>query len=247
MKCKTGNYYFGKYNNEKVIIKKVDITKDVLILNEFIFWKEQKGQLFYPNMIGVLIKYDYAYIIFKKDFEINLKNKLKFEKKLNFSFENKIKVARQLLNLLNSFKNNNIQHKELRSDIICLDSDNNLKLLDYGEFVELNSQNVEEIKNEINKYSPPEHINEEDINENFDIYSFGCLLFELFSIKDNKNNENNNDLSTINVDNNLSKILSQKINPLFLNIIKKCIEPDKEKRIKFDELYSNLNLILDSY
>ena len=246
-KCKTGNFYFGKYNNEKVIIKKVDITKDVLILNEFIFWNDQKGQLFYPNMIGVLIKYDYAYIILKNDFGINLKNKLKFEKKLNFSFEDKIKVVRQLLNLLNAFKNNNIPHKELRSDIIGIDSENNIKLLDYGNWVELNTENDEEIKNEINKYAPPENINEEEINESYDIYSFGCLLVELFSNEENKNNEKNKDSNINNDDNNLSKLLSQKINPLFLNIIKKCLEKDKEKRIKIDELYYNLELVLDRY
>ena len=247
VKCKTGNFYFGKYNNQKVIIKKVDITNDVLILNEFIFWNEQKMQLFYPNMIGVLIKYNYAYLIFKNEVEMNLKNKLKFEKKLNLSFENKIKIARQLLNLLNDFKKNNIQHKGLRSDIIGLDSDNNIKLLDYGEFVELNSENDQEIKNEINKYAPPEYINGGDINESYDIYSFGCLLIELFSNKENNSNENKNDTNKINDNDNLSKILSQNINPLFLKIIKKCIEPDKEKRITIDELDNNLELILNHY
>ena len=54
-KCKTGNFYFGSYDNKKVIIKKVDIAKDDLILNEFIFWNEQMAQIFYPNLIGVLL------------------------------------------------------------------------------------------------------------------------------------------------------------------------------------------------
>ena len=40
-KCKTGNFYYGKYNQENVIIKKVDITKDELILNEFFFGKSK--------------------------------------------------------------------------------------------------------------------------------------------------------------------------------------------------------------
>ncbi len=30
-----GNFYYGEYNNKKIIIKVVDITKDEKILNEF--------------------------------------------------------------------------------------------------------------------------------------------------------------------------------------------------------------------
>ena len=65
-KCKTGNFYYGIYNNQKVIIKKIDITKDELILNELEFWKSKADPSFYLKMINVLIKNNYDYIIFEK-------------------------------------------------------------------------------------------------------------------------------------------------------------------------------------
>ena len=248
-KCKTGNFYYGNYMNEKVIIKELDITKDELILNEFIFWNEQKENLFFPHIIGVLIKYNYAYIIFKNEFNITLENRLLLQKKEELSIDNKIKIARQLLNLLNYFENNTIHHNELRSSIISLDSDNNIKILDYGQLIELNSDIEENIKNDINKYSPSK-----TINENFDIYSFGCILVDLFSLEKNNIQEKNkiiNDPNEINNQNNAEnhedKKKIDKVNPLFKSIIQRCIEPDKNKRIKLDELNNNLQLIFDCY
>ena len=186
-KCKTGNFYFGNYMSKKVLIKKIDISKDELILSEFIFWNEQKENSFYPNIIGVLIKYNYAYIIFKNEINITLEESLILEKKEDLIIDNKIKIAKQLLNLLNYFEENKYHHNELRSSIIGLDSNNNIKILDYGQLIELNSDIDENIKNDINKYSPSENI-----NEAFDIYSFGCILVDLFSIKKNNIQENYN-------------------------------------------------------
>ena len=264
-KCKTGDFYFGYYKNKKVIIKKVDITKDDLILNEFIFWNEQSGQLFYPNMIGVLLKYGYAYIIFKKDFIFTLKDILKIHKK-ELTNTNKIKIVRQLLVLLNFYEKNNIKHNELRSSIIGLDSDYIIKIIDYGKLVELNCQkeDIKDVEDEIKKYSPPEvveFINDdyEQINDNFDIYSFGKILVDIFSsknIENNKDDININKIDDINIneinnkeeeEDNYNKNNTNKINFLLSSIINRCIEKDKNKRIKIDELNNNMQLVLDSY
>ena len=249
-KCKTGNFYFGSYDNKKVIIKKVDITKDDLILNEFIFWNEQMAQLFYPNLIGVLLKYSYAYIIFKNDFVTTLKNRLNQSHKKELTIKNKIKIVRQLLVLINFFKNNNIIHNGLRSSVIGLDSDNIIKIIDYGDLVELNCQDedIQEVEEEMDRYTPPENLNNAKIKENFDIYSFGQILIDLFSSKESKEN-NNNKINIINKeeDNNNNKIISNKINPLLSNIIYRCIEPDKNKRITLDELNTNIQLVLNCY
>ena len=87
----------------------------------------------------------------------------------------------KLLNLLNYFKKNNLIHNGLRSSIIGIDSDNSLKLLDYDDLDDLNTENdnVEETKEEINLYFPFE-INNDKINPNYDIYSFGGLLIDYF-------------------------------------------------------------------
>ena len=226
--CKTGTFYLGKYNNEKVIIKKVDIIKDVLILDEFIFWKNMQGNPFFPEMISVDIKYDYAYIIFKDDIKYNLKNLL-LAKAEPLSINNKIFIIKQLLSLLNYLYENKITHRGLRPGIIGLNEDYSIKLLDYGELIDLNTILDKDIQDEMDKYIPPEFIKDNIIDEYFDIYGFGKILQDLFIGEQNKDNNNEN------------------INPIMLNIIQRCIEEDKDKRIKFEELKHNLELIINEY
>ena len=264
-KCKTGNFYYGIYNNQKVIIKKIDITKDELILNELEFWKSKANPSFYLKMINVLIKNNYAYIIFEKEFKTTLKKKLQMQKQRELTLDNKIKIVKQLLAFLNYLNKNNIKNTGLRSSTIGLDSEYKIKIFDYGELVDLNTKIENDIKEEINKYSPLEYINENEINETFDIFSFGCILKDLFSQELNKNdndndndnnNDNYNDNDNDNNNDNLNNIINNEnktkkninnINHFLVNIIYRCIEPDKEKRIRLEELNKNLQLVLNCY
>ena len=264
-KCKTGNFYYGIYNNQKVIIKKIDITKDELILNELEFWKSKANPSFYLKMINVLIKNNYAYIIFEKEFKTTLKKKLQMQKQKELTLDNKIKIVKQLLAFLNYLNKNNIKNTGLRSSTIGLDSEYKIKIFDYGELVDLNTKIENDIKEEINKYSPLEYINENEINETFDIFSFGCILKDLFSQELNKNdndndndnnNDNYNDNDNDNNNDNLNNIINNEnktkkninnINHFLVNIIYRCIEPDKEKRIRLEELNNNLQLVLNCY
>ena len=228
-KTKTGNFYFGTYKNEKVLVKVIDTTKDVLIIEEFIFWNKMKNNDFFVKLIGVDIKYNYAYLIFKCDIELNMKSLLYLEKE-KLSKDNKIFIIKQLLSLLNHFKENKIIHGGLRPGIIGLNKEYNMKLIDYGELIELNTLPDEEIQTELNKYIPPEYIKDNIIEETFDIYSFGKILNDLFNNRKNDEINNNKD-----------------INPVILNIIQRCVEENKDKRIKLDELNHNLELIINEY
>ena len=207
-KCKTGNFYLGKYNEEKALIKKIDITKDVLILDEFIFWKNVQKNNFYIQLIAVDIKYDYAYLIFKDEkiyIEYNLEYLLSNQQqKEDLTISNKIFIIKQLLAILNYFHENKIIHRGLKSGIIGLNKECNIKLMDYGELVDLNTITENEIKDEKNKYIPPEYIKDNLIHETFDIYSVGNILKDLF-IDENKLNDNIQDINDIQ-DNNFNNI-----------------------------------------
>ena len=245
-KCKTGNFYLGKYNEEKALIKKIDITKDVLILDEFIFWKNVQKNNFYIQLIAVDIKYDYAYLIFKDekiDIEYNLEYLLSNQQqKEDLTISNKIFIIKQLLAILNYFHENKIIHRGLKSGIIGLNKECNIKLMDYGELVDLNTITENEIKDEINKYIPPEYIQDNLIHETFDIYSFGKILKDLFT-DENKLNDNIQDINDIQ-DNNFN---NKNINPAIMNIIQRCTEENSNKRIKIDELNYNMELIINEY
>ena len=242
-KCKTGNFYFGKYNGEKAIIKKIDITKDVLILDEFVFWKNMENNNFYLQLIAVDIKYGYAYLIFKDeklDIEFNLEYILSSQKeKEKLTISNKILIIKQLLSILNYFNENKIIHRGLRPGIIGLDKEYNMRLMDYGELIDLNTTSEKEIIEELNKYIPPEYIKDNLIHETFDIYSFGKILKNLVTNEEilNENIENISDNNNIN----------KNINPIIMNIIQRCTEEDMNKRIKFDELNYNMELVINEY
>ena len=242
-KCKTGNFYFGKYNGEKAIIKKIDITKDVLILDEFVFWKNMENNNFYLQLIAVDIKYGYAYLIFKDeklDIEFNLEYILSSQKeKEKLTISNKILIIKQLLSILNYFNENKIIHRGLRPGIIGLDKEYNMRLMDYGELIDLNTTSEKEIIEELNKYIPHEYIKDNLIHETFDIYSFGKILKNLVTNEEilNENIENISDNNNIN----------KNINPIIMNIIQRCTEEDMNKRIKFDELNYNMELVINEY
>ena len=228
---KTGKFYFGIYKNQKVLIKIIDITKDELILEEFIFWNKMKNNEFFLKLIAVDIYSNYAYIIFEYEIEYSLKSLLSLEKEpKTLSIDNKIFIIKQLLSLLKYFNENKIIHGELRSGIIGLNKEFNIKLIDYGELVELNTPFDKEIQDEVNKYIPPQYIKDNITDETFDIYSFGKILNGLFN-NEKKDNINNN----------------EEINPITLNIIQRCVEENKDKRIKFNELNHNLELIINEY
>jgi NIMA (never in mitosis gene a)-related kinase len=77
-----------------------------------------------------------------------------------------------------------ILHRDLKPANILLDSDQNIKMGDFGLAKELNSQSHLATTNVGTPfYMAPEIINEKDYDEKSDIWSLGCLLYELAALK----------------------------------------------------------------
>ena len=242
-----GKFYKGKYDNDNISLKIVDITMDETIINEFIQWKNYQNNPNFLKLKGVILYYNEAYIIFEDYFEETIQTLLE-QQKLNYN--EKIIIAKQILNLLNSLKKENKNITDLRPGTLILNSDKNLKLIDFGIMLNIYKFiNEEDIKNDRIKYTPPEFIKDNNINQSYDIYSFGCILIDLFAkdlkdtIFENKNKTYEEYLSDIK--DNIFPIIPNNINCLLYEIITKCLVKDPEKRIDINELIFNLNIVLN--
>ena len=241
-----GKFYQGNYNNEHISLKVVDITLDQEIINEFILWKKNQNNECFLKLKGVILYYNEAYIIFQDNFNETLENLLEQRKLNNIQ---KIMIAKQILNILNLLKQEKDLTMDLRPGTLIINSENKVKLIDFGMMVNLPKFiNEEEIKSIRIKYSPPEYILQNIIDPSYDIYSFGCILIDLFA----KNLQQTIFIENKTYEEYFSEIKENKfpsipnnINCLLYEIISKCLNKNCENRIKIDELSYNLKILLD--
>ncbi len=124
-----------------------------------------------------------------------------------------------------------------------------LKMLDFGFLVNKNNfQNEEQLKKKRIKYSPPEYILNNKIDSSYDIYSFGCLLIDIFGEKNYKIIYS--DFEYDYYINEIPKGNFPKIddsNKILYAIIYRCLEKDIKTRMKINELKNNLGIFLKNF
>ena len=84
----------------------------------------------------------------------------------------------QTCSAVNFLHSNNLVHRDLKPENLLLDSNNNLKLCDFGWCTEISFGNRDTICGTC-EYMAPEIINEQPYNCSIDIWSLGVLLYEL--------------------------------------------------------------------
>ncbi|EGR32643.1 never in mitosis gene A-related kinase, putative [Ichthyophthirius multifiliis] len=191
------------------IVQKVKRIQDnkILVSKEINYGKMSEGEkqqlvqevniireLNHPN----IVKY-YDRIIDKKEKKIHiimeyceggdLNTLLKKCKKTNdFIKEDAIwKIFTQIIFALNECHNrqkNKILHRDLKPANIFLDSQNNIKLGDFG-LSRILGENSQFAETHVGTpyYMSPEQIQESQYNEKSDIWSLGCLLYEMAGLK----------------------------------------------------------------
>ncbi len=96
------------------------------------------------------------------------------------------------------------------------------------------------------KYTPPETflLGVEDISH--DIWSFGCLLIDIFSKERQvfKYNLTGEELAKLH-EINLFPEIPDDLSGVLRDIVTKCLEKNYQERIRIQELSDNLNVLLD--
>ena len=245
-----GKFYNAIYDGKEILLKVVDISLNENIINEFILWKKYQSSKYFLTLKGVILNYNSAYIIFKDSFEYTLESYILNQKEKQLNEIEKINIAKQILDILNLFQNEKEINGDLRPETFIITSEKKVKLIDFGLLLKIpDFANNEEIKDNRIKYSPPEYLLENEMNISYDIYSFGCILIDLFSTDINKTiilkSYEQYDDYIKELKENKYPIIPDDLNYLLQEIIKQCLNKDSNKRIKINELYFNLNLLLN--
>ena len=141
-----------------------------------------------------------------------------YKKKGDFIEEDIIKdIIIQICEALKIIHENEIIHRDLTPDNIFIDKNNKIKIGDFGIAKILTTSNNYTISR-IGKehYFAPEIIKGEKYNNKIDIYSLGCIIYELFTLNEYYN-DNNSDDTFIGIKE--LKINNKKYNPKWQELV----------------------------
>ena len=241
----SGKFYKGTYKNWPVSIKVVDITTDDLIINEFIYWQAYNGNDLVLSIFGVCLSESKAYIVLEA-FNVTMETAL--EKKM-VNNNTKIYLGEQVLKIISKFQHNNKRILDLRPGVFGITDKGHLKLLDFGFLVNPDKLiNHDKLIHKRLLYMPPEYIEGEVEDMAYDIWSFGCMLLDIFSDLQNVNTEIKKKKDEIKQDiiNGDYPYISSKISPIAGSVIMKCLNKKYDEIIKIEELEKEYKLFIDS-
>ena len=231
----------GGFGDVYLIEKKCALKKFNKILKE-----EEKENI--KNMINIINKINNEYIIKYYDIyeenntfnvlmeyggEINLKQYIEMHyKKDELIEENIIKdIILQICIGIKEIHKNNIIHRDLTPDNIFINKNNKIKIGDFG----ISKISKEYANTQIGKhhYFAPEIEKGNKYNNKIDIYSLGCIIYELLTL-------NEYYIDTV-IDKKDGKININIYNPKWQKLIDLLLQKDYNKRPDIDKVYKFIN------
>ena len=239
----SGTFYKGTYKKVPCSIKIIDITKSDRIKNEFILWNEYKDNENFLDFLGACIKGDEAYLVFEFfafTIEFALRQNLITE-------DNRTDLIKQCLYIISVLQNDQKKTMDIRPGVFGINDQVTVKLLDFGVCVSDPLFNNDKLVDTRMKYQPPEYFkyNGEDLN--YDLWSTGCFLIDMYSTEDpiyTKKLSQKELTQKIFEENSYPNIPSD-LSPLLQSILSRCFEKDFNKRLKIDELVENMRIFFD--
>jgi NIMA (never in mitosis gene a)-related kinase 2 len=129
-----------------------------------------------------------------------------------------------------------ILHRDLKPGNILLDNDKNIKMADFGLAKELSSKS-QLAKTNLGTpyYMAPEIINEKDYDEKADIWSLGCLIYQLAALKPPFDGANAYKLG-MNINAGRYSRIPNKYSQELMNVIARMLQLQPRKRPSVEEL-----------
>lgn len=230
-------------------------------INEFSLLKELNNTIKQKNLENFVPKiydnfiYNTYYFIILEYFDLNLYEFYKNNRKY-LSIDMILSISKDIITCLKFLKENNIIHRDVKPENFLIDEKNKIVICDFGLSIKSNIQ-YENYKYEIQTiwYKSPEVALKQKYNYKIDIWSIGCILYELLENKILfQVNSNDNLIIKINeikfendleINYNMKKlekkfIFINKIN-IIINCINGCIKWNEENRLEYNELLNFFN------
>ena len=136
---------------------------------------------------------------------------------------------------LKEIHKNKLIHRNLTPDNIFIDENNNIKIGDFGISKIIATNEYANSRIGKYKYFAPEFEIQEKYNQKIDIYSFGCVIYELFT--------QNEYYVDKRIREKACQIDSDIYNPEWQNLINLLLNKDYHQRPDIEEVYHLIELI----
>jgi len=181
----------------------------------------------------------------------NLEEFIKEHKKNNENDENKfikeeilLNIIKQLCSGVKEIHDKNIIHRDIKPSNIFINKENEIKIGDFGISKQLNSNKATTITKKgagTPNYIAPEIVRDGKYNKKADIFSLGCILYELFTLNDYYTDKIYGDIKTID---------KYKYNPNWQKLVDSMLIVDLNKRFDIDQvndyIEKNIKINLDN-
>ena len=251
-----GRIMIAKYKEQEVIVREIIFERlsrydleGILSDIELIYSLSHKN---IAPIIGLCKEINDKILIVSPYYSNGTLYELIHEKNATFAFKNKVNLLINILNGIQYLNDNKIYHCHLSSKNIIIDDEEIPKIIDYG------FDNLRETASIFNKYinknayTCPEllidnkkigHKLDNHPNNNYDIYSFGILMWEIFEEKIPLNIKLNELVKLVATDKCRPEITSMTDHNIE-KLIRLCWDSDPSKRPSFNLLFEELNKLL---
>ena len=255
-----GDVYLVEKDNNQYALKKLKfkLTKEELeqyqeILNILLKIKNENIIKYYDYFL----ENDYLNIVMEYCGDTDLKQFIEKQQSKNELIEEELikDFILQICNGLKEIHNNGIIHRDLTPDNIFIGKNNKIKIGDFSISKILTKSTLLSVKQSGKyRYFAPEFELERKFNNKTDIYSLGCIIYELFTLNeyyiDKKINEKDCKIDSDNYNKKWQEVIELLLNKNYklrpdieevLNIIKK-IETKKKNKIKLSLKVDNIDI-----
>ena len=237
----------GGFGTVYLVVNKKDNKS--YAMKEFSIENETKENIdFIEKEAEILSKFESRYIVKYYDCErvnnkfyilmeycdgINLKEFIEEYRAKNELIHQNIlnKIIKQICLGIKVIHSKNIIHRDLKPENIFMNSKKEIKIGDFGISKQLDS--YKKYTMTVNKagtqdYTSPEIIRKGIYNYKTDIYSLGCIIYELFTLRNYYLDKLSDEIKNIN-----ETIYDHR----WQNIIKSSLIPDYNKRLNINQIY----------
>ncbi|MFK8013129.1 MAG: protein kinase [Marinicellaceae bacterium] len=218
-----------------------------------LFYREQQSlaQLNHKNIIsfhhGGQTEDGTHYLVM--DYIENAKDVMTHCEMHNLNLVDRLKIVQTIAKAMTYAHHNNIIHRDLKSANVLVDSNNEIKILDFGIAFITNAENnsADSTKVFTIDIASPEQIQGHKVDARTDIFSLGAMLLHLITNQTPLPDIKLNQYHPIDVQKHVEKVLkSSKLNKDLINIIKKAMHIDVERRYASMQDFTNdLDLFLN--